>query len=145
MPDIVCIGQTKHYNVDPNPIPGSTYTWRIDGVVQAGFTTNEFDHTWNIADTYLIEVQERSADGCLGPVRSGQVVVSDNILPAFTQLRVLTASVLLLYIAYDFNKRHYWYLERCCKHRCYWFDGVYIHANLWLMCYSGYYDRRGFG
>src|SRR5665647_825396 len=75
MPDNVCVGQTKHYNVDPNPVPGSTYAWRIDGVVQGGFTTNELDHTWNITGTYLLEVQERSADGCLGPLRSGQVFV----------------------------------------------------------------------
>jgi hypothetical protein len=74
MPDNVCTGQFRHYKVDSNP--GSTYTWWIDGVVQAGFTTNEFVHTWNTSNTYLLEVQERSTDGCLGPVRSGQVFVS---------------------------------------------------------------------
>jgi len=73
MPDNVCSGQFRHYNVISNP--GSTYTWSIDGVVQAGFTSNEFEHIWNISDTYLMEVQERSADGCLGPVKSGQVFV----------------------------------------------------------------------
>jgi gliding motility-associated-like protein len=75
MPDNVCAGQTRHYSVDPNPVPGSTYTWWIDGVVQAGFTTNEFDHTWNNASNYLLEVQELSQDGCPGPKRSGQVFV----------------------------------------------------------------------
>jgi gliding motility-associated-like protein len=74
MPDNVHIGQTRQYHVDPNP--GSTYTWWIDGVVQEGYTTNEFVHTWNTADTFLLEVQERSSDGCLGPVRSGQVYVN---------------------------------------------------------------------
>jgi gliding motility-associated-like protein len=74
MPDNVSIGQTRLYYVDPDP--GSTYTWRIDGVVQAGFTTHEFVHTWNVVDTFLLEVQERSADGCPGPVRSGQVFVN---------------------------------------------------------------------
>ena len=73
MPDNVCLGKFRHYTVNSNP--GSTYTWSIDGVVQAGFTSNEFEHIWNISDTYLMEVQERSADGCLGPVRSGQVFV----------------------------------------------------------------------
>jgi len=34
MPDNVCIGAVKHYYVDPNPVPGSTYTWKIDGVTQ---------------------------------------------------------------------------------------------------------------
>ena len=77
MPDNVCAGQTKHYNVDPNPVPGSTYTWWIDGVVQAGFTSNSIDHTWNTQGTYLIEVQELDSNGCLGSRRSGQVFVSD--------------------------------------------------------------------
>jgi gliding motility-associated-like protein len=76
MPDNVCIVAVKHYNVDPNPVPGSTYIWKIDGVIQSGFTTNEIDITWNTAGTYLLEVQELSVDGCLGPVRSGQVFVS---------------------------------------------------------------------
>ena len=80
------LGQTKHYNVDPNPVPGSTYTWWIDGVIQAGFTSNFIDHTWNTLGTYLIEVQELDANGCLGPRRSGQVFVNDNVTPNFTQL-----------------------------------------------------------
>ena len=74
MPDNVSVGQTRQYYVYPNP--GSTYTWWIDGVVQTGFTTNEFVHTWNVPDTCLLEVQEHSAYGCPGPVRSGQVYVS---------------------------------------------------------------------
>jgi gliding motility-associated-like protein len=76
MPDNVCIGAVKHYNVDPNLVFGSTYTWRIDGVTQVSYTTNEIDITWNTAGTYLLEVQELSADGCLGPLRSGQVFVN---------------------------------------------------------------------
>ena len=76
MPDNVCAGQSRHYYVDANP--GSTYIWKIDGVVQPDFTTNEFDYTWNTADTFLLEVQERSIDGCLGPVRSGQVFVCED-------------------------------------------------------------------
>ena len=74
MPDYVCTGQTSHYYVELNP--GSTYTWWIDGVVQTGFTTYEFVHTWNTPDTCLLEVQEYSAYGCPGPVRSGQVYIS---------------------------------------------------------------------
>jgi gliding motility-associated-like protein len=80
MPDDVFAGQTKKYNVDLSPVLGSIFTWWIDGVVQDGFTANEFVHTWNAAGTYLLEVQERSADGCPGAVRSGQVFV--NSLPA---------------------------------------------------------------
>ena len=88
MPDVVCVGQTKHYNVDPNPIPGSTYTWWIDGVVQSGITTNGFDYTWNTPGTYLLAVQELAANGCLGQVRSGQVTV--NPLPAVPTATVTT-------------------------------------------------------
>jgi hypothetical protein len=76
MPDNVCIGAAKHYFVDPNPVPGSTYTWRINGVTQVSSTTNEIDITWNTTGTYLLEVQELSIDGCPGPLRSGQVFVS---------------------------------------------------------------------
>jgi gliding motility-associated-like protein len=74
MPDNVTVGQTRHYFVDPGP--GSTFTWWIDGVVQTGYNTNEFVYTWNVADTFLLEVQEQSAYGCSGPVRSGQVYVN---------------------------------------------------------------------
>lgn len=76
MPDYVYIGATKHYNVDPNSAPGSTYTWKIDGVIQVGFITHEIDITWNTKGKYLLEVQERSLNGCFGPVRSGQVFVN---------------------------------------------------------------------
>ena len=83
MPDNVCIGHLRNYNVDSNP--GSTYTWWIDGIVQSGFTTNEFVHTWNNSSNYLLEVQERSPDGCLGPVRSLCVVVT---VPIYIDLTI---------------------------------------------------------
>ena len=76
MPDNVYIGDVKHYNVDPNPVPGSTYTWRIDGIIQVSSITNEIEITWNTAGTYLLDVQELSINGCIGPLRSGQVFVS---------------------------------------------------------------------
>jgi hypothetical protein len=79
MPDNVCIGAVKHYFVDPNPVPGSTYIWKIDGVTQVGATINAIDITWNTPGTFLLEVQELSADGCTGPIRSGDVFV--NSLP----------------------------------------------------------------
>jgi gliding motility-associated-like protein len=74
MPDTVSVGQTSQYYVDPGP--GSSYTWYVDGVVQAGFTTNEFVYTWNIAKIYLLEVREQSVYGCTGPLRSGLVYVN---------------------------------------------------------------------
>jgi hypothetical protein len=80
MPDNVCIGAVKNYKVDINPIPGSIYTWRINGVTQVGSTTNEINITWNSAGTYLLDVQEKSVDGCLGQIRSGEVFV--NALPS---------------------------------------------------------------
>jgi gliding motility-associated-like protein len=74
MPDNTFVGQTRQYSVFHNP--GSTYTWWIDGVLQAGFTTNEIVYVWNVEGTFLLEVQEHSVYGCQGPVRSGQVYVS---------------------------------------------------------------------
>ncbi len=76
MPDSVCIGAAKHYFVDPNPFPGSTYIWRIDGITQSGSVANEIDITWNTTGTFLLDVQELALDGCPGPLRSGQVFVS---------------------------------------------------------------------
>jgi gliding motility-associated-like protein len=40
------------------------------------FNTSEFIYTWNSSDTFLLEVQERSAVGCPGPKISGQVFVN---------------------------------------------------------------------
>jgi gliding motility-associated-like protein len=53
--------------------------------VQSGFTTSEFVHAWNNSSTYLLEVQERSTDGCLGPVRSLCVVVT---VPIYIDLTI---------------------------------------------------------
>ncbi len=78
MPDNVSVGETKHYNVNPNPVSGSTYIWAIDGVEQKGSTNNGIDIRWNIAGTFFLEVQELSIGGCLGPLRSGKVFVSPS-------------------------------------------------------------------
>jgi gliding motility-associated-like protein/uncharacterized repeat protein (TIGR01451 family) len=84
MPDTVCAGIIKQYHVDSNIVPGSTYSWRINGVTQISSTSNKIDILWNNAGTFLLEVQELSVNGCFGPVKSGQVFVSP--------LPVLTAS-----------------------------------------------------
>jgi gliding motility-associated-like protein len=73
MPDLVCAGQTKYYNVNSGQATGSTFTWWIDGILVPGFSTNEFVQTWNSSGTYLLEVQETSANGCRGPKMSGFV------------------------------------------------------------------------
>lgn len=75
MPDNVTTGATKHYYVDPNPIPGSTYIWTIDGVPQISSTTHEIDITWNEEGTFTLEVIELSNAGCNGELRSGEVTV----------------------------------------------------------------------
>lgn len=79
MPDYTCTGQERQYYLTPSQTPGSTYTWWIDGTVQTRFTSNELIHAWNSPGTYMIEVQERSADGCPGNKQSGLVFV--NPLP----------------------------------------------------------------
>jgi gliding motility-associated-like protein len=79
MPDYVCSGETRRYFVNPGQDSGSTYTWRIDGRVIPDFDDSELIYTWTRSKTYLLEVQERSANGCLGPKISGKVLV--NQLP----------------------------------------------------------------
>lgn len=76
MPDYVCTGQTRHYYVIPGPFAGSTFTWWINGNVVPGNNRSEIYYTWNSSNTYLLEVQERSADGCPGPKKSGLVFVN---------------------------------------------------------------------
>jgi len=82
MPDVVCVGATKHYWVDPTP--GSTYTWQINGVTQTS-TTNEIYINWDTPYTpagspYTLSVQEMSATGCSGAVKSGLVYINP-VLP----------------------------------------------------------------
>jgi uncharacterized protein (TIGR02145 family) len=86
MPDVVCIGATKHYWV--NPTPGSTYTWKINGIIQPS-TTNEIDITWNTPYTpagspYTLSVQEMSSAGCYGEVKSGLVYVNQFVPVSIT-------------------------------------------------------------
>lgn len=78
MPDYVCKGQTRNYYVIPCPVRGSTYTWWLDGRVMSGYNDSEFIYTWTSSNIYLLEVQERSADGCPGPKKSGQVFVNSQ-------------------------------------------------------------------
>lgn len=80
MPDYVCVGATKHYNV--NPVLNSTYTWKIDGVEPSPITTaNAIDLTWNTTGKFILSVQEHSATGCDGPVQAGEVYVYQITLP----------------------------------------------------------------
>lgn len=92
MPDSVCLGETKHYNVDYNSFVGSTYTWKIDGVVQTSSVTNGIDITWNTLGTFLLSVQEKNINGCLGPLRSGLVYVTKPVAIAYSNSPVCEGS-----------------------------------------------------
>lgn len=75
MPDSVCLGETKHYWVDSTATTGSIYKWSIDGVVKQNNHVDLFHPVWNSLGNYVVSVQELSSEGCLGPLRTGQVYV----------------------------------------------------------------------
>ena len=109
MPDYTCVGALKHYNVDLEIIPGSTYTWRVNGLVQSSSTSNAIDITWNFEGTYLLDVQELTADGCLGPLRSGDVFVSRApIVIASSNSPVCEDSVINLTVQSTFGTTYLW-------------------------------------
>ena len=73
MPDTVCVGTSRLYHVnDPNT--PSTYTWKIDGIIQPS-TINEIAVTWNTPGVFQLSVQEHGTGGCDGDIRSGLVYV----------------------------------------------------------------------
>lgn len=76
MPDTVCVGTSKTYKVNDSSVP-STYTWKIDGIIQATIT-NEIAVNWKTAGTFLITVQEHSKDGCDGDIQTGTVYVKNS-------------------------------------------------------------------
>lgn len=73
MPDTVCIGTTRLYQVNDAAKP-STYTWKIDGVVQSS-TRNEVTIAWNTPGIFVLTVQEHGVNGCDGEIRTGVVNV----------------------------------------------------------------------
>lgn len=73
LPEKVCVGTLQSYWV--NGLAGSTYTWKVNGVVQ-GSTNHHIDITWSSAGVFHLEVQEHQAD-CQGAVQSGMVEVTD--------------------------------------------------------------------
>jgi gliding motility-associated-like protein len=73
MPDTVCTGTNRVYKVN-DATSLSTYTWRIEGIIQTS-TKNDISVTWNTAGTFLLTVQEHSQNGCDGDIRSGLVHV----------------------------------------------------------------------
>jgi len=108
MPDYVCEGDLKQYHVDANPIAGSTYTWRIDGVVQ-GSSSNVIDIVWNTAGDYLLDVQELAVGGCPGPLRSGRVFVSPSpVAIATSNSPVCIGNAIHLYADAVLNATYEW-------------------------------------
>lgn len=95
MPDNVYIGAVKQYTVDPNPAPGSTYIWSINGITQSAYTSNVIDISWNAAGNYLIEVQEMNAAGCMGDVRSGMVYVIEDFTDLYVTKTVNNATPII--------------------------------------------------
>jgi gliding motility-associated-like protein len=89
VPDTVCAGQTIHYFVEGDH--GSTYSWSIDGELQPGYTNSQFEYTWKTDNKYLLEVQEYSAEGCPGPVRSEVVFVIGCPVPPGVYLSISRA------------------------------------------------------
>ena len=73
MPDSVCVGTSRVYKVNDATVP-STYTWKVNGVTQTS-TTNQISITWTNTGTFQLTVQEHSAGGCDGDLRSGLVYV----------------------------------------------------------------------
>ncbi|MFH1119900.1 MAG: gliding motility-associated C-terminal domain-containing protein [Bacteroidota bacterium] len=81
VPDTVCVGTTKKYWVTGSA--GSTYTWRIDGVIQPS-VIDTLNVTWNSpwvpsATPYVVTVQEQTLQGCVGEVMSSVVVVRESL------------------------------------------------------------------
>ena len=76
MPEKVCVGTESRYWV--NGTTGSTYTWKVDGVMQSS-TIHEINITWTTAGEFKIEVQEHQ-NLCDGEVQTGQVVVYEQPL-----------------------------------------------------------------
>lgn len=73
MPDTVCTGTTRLYQVNDATKP-SSYTWKIDGVVQSS-VRNELTVTWTTPGVFVVTVQEHGINGCDGDTRSGIVNV----------------------------------------------------------------------
>lgn len=73
MPDTVCVGTTRQYQVNDAATP-STYTWSVNGNVQSS-TANRVSIAWNTPGVFQLSVLEHNAAGCDGDIRSGLVYV----------------------------------------------------------------------
>src|ERR1051325_115912 len=90
MPDNVCAGTTRTYSVNDPTVP-STYTWKIDGVVQTS-TINSITITWTTPGTYTLSVVEHNAAGCGGVEQTGAVTVNPPTTRIFNAIGPLCQS-----------------------------------------------------
>ncbi len=81
-PDLVCVGTTKTYNV--NPTPGSRYKWQINGGTPLTNTTSSMPITWTTPGTYVVSVQETMVNNCVGPLVTLAVTVESPPTLAIT-------------------------------------------------------------
>ena len=81
-PDVVCQFADRRYWVD-STAAGSTYIWRIDGVIMQTSTVVMFKHTWNFTGDYVVTVREITAQNCPGQEKTMPVHVY-NAAPEFT-------------------------------------------------------------
>lgn len=79
MPDTVCTGTTRIYQVN-TPATPSTYTWMINGVVQASIS-NQLSVSWTLPGVFQLSVQEHRINGCDGDIRTGLVYVNAPPVP----------------------------------------------------------------
>ncbi len=84
MPDKVCVGTDRRYWVEKG-LPGSIFTWTLDGVEIKSSTDSFVVVTWSKAKTYQLQVQEHQLT-CDGIVQSGVVEVDDPVLPLFAKI-----------------------------------------------------------
>lgn len=85
LPEPTISGPAKACPNDENPsvytteLDMSDYQWYIDGVAQAGATSNSFSQQWTVAGTYKLTVGYTDGKGCKGVSNEFEVIV--NSLP----------------------------------------------------------------
>jgi len=81
IPDFVHIGATKNYWVDSIAGSNSKYIWKIAGEEKQNGSIDLLKYKWDSPGAFTISVQEFSADGCPGPIQTGEVYVYQVTLP----------------------------------------------------------------
>ena len=74
MPDKVCVDTDRRYWVT-NGLPGSVFTWKINGAIQSS-TVESIDITWSNVGVFNLQVQEHQLN-CDGEIQFGIITVVD--------------------------------------------------------------------